>query len=69
MSNELNWFHVRRWTHNRRVRQMHEFEKTKQAPKDTEQQILRMLSEGNVTITRSESKEEDEEKKKDEKRK
>ena len=70
MSNELNWFHIRRWSYNRMVRE-HQFEMTKQVPKDVDSQIMRMLAQGNVTIKKStEDREEKEDKdKKNEKRK
>ena len=52
MSNELTWFHIRRWSYNRMVKE-HQFEKTKQPPKDVDSQIMRMLAQGNVTIKQS----------------
>ena len=63
MSNELNWFHIQRWNRNRRSRQMHDFEKRKQNPKDTDLQVLSMLANGNVKITRKEKEETDTDKK------
>ena len=42
---------------------MHDFEKRKQNPKDTDLQVLSMLANGNVKITRKEKEETDTDKK------
>jgi len=69
MNNELNWFHIQRWNKNRRARQLHDFEMSKKTPPNTEQQIINMLAKGNVTITRSKSKENETDDKKEKDRK
>lgn len=68
MSNELNWFHVRRWNSKRAVKK-HEFEMSKRTPPNIDKQVLSMLAKGNVTITRSESKENETDDKKEKDRK
>ena len=57
MSNELNWFHIRRWNNNRAVRK-HQFEMAKKNPSETDDQIIRAIAQNNVTIIRKDTEDE-----------
>ena len=57
MSNELNWFHIRRWNKNKAVRK-HQFEMAKKNPSETDDQIIRAIAQNNVTIIRKDTEDE-----------